>query len=167
VLSAKGEFLLRSYHGWLPRTELEDCLGQAALELVIRARREGGAFESPQHAKNALEQKLRSRICDRQRAQAGRSAVRAALARACSIEEAGCVPDPASDIEASVASELELRDAVALIGTLTSDQRLALLHEVFLGTAADEFCARYGWTQEKRRKVLQRARRRLREARSA
>src|SRR3954454_8199387 len=66
VLLAKRDVLLRVYRDRLPHEDLEDCLGQAALELVARARADG--LDGERHIANALEQKFVSRIIDRQRA---------------------------------------------------------------------------------------------------
>ena len=88
VVVEKRYVLLRAYRGWLRPHDLEDCLSQAALELVVRARRAGSGFQSAAHIANALEQKLRSRIYDRQRARSGKSAIETALARALPLEEA-------------------------------------------------------------------------------
>src|SRR4051794_18272408 len=65
VLLAKREILLRAYRGRLSQEDLEDCLGQAALELVTRVRADG--MRGERHIANALEQKFASRIIDRQR----------------------------------------------------------------------------------------------------
>src|SRR3954447_8415237 len=66
VLLAKRDVLLRVYRDRLPHEDLEDCLGQAALELVARARADG--LQGERHIAHALEQKFVSRIIDRQRA---------------------------------------------------------------------------------------------------
>src|SRR3954454_4786214 len=66
VLVAKRDVLLRVYRDRLPHEDLEDCLGQAALELVTRARADG--LQGERHIANALEQKFVPRIIDRQRA---------------------------------------------------------------------------------------------------
>jgi hypothetical protein len=76
VLAAKRDVLLRVHRHRLPHEDLEDCLSQAALELVGRAR--AGALADERHIANALEQKFLSRITDRQSAHAGRSAIAAA-----------------------------------------------------------------------------------------
>src|SRR3954452_8400201 len=66
VLLAKRDVLLRVYRDRLPHEDLEDCLGQAALELVARARAD--RLHGEHHIANALEQKFVSRIIARQRA---------------------------------------------------------------------------------------------------
>src|SRR3954452_16648597 len=73
VLMAKRDVLLRVYRDRLPHEDLEDCLGQAALELVTRARTDG--LQGERHIANALEQKFVSRIVDRQRALGRRPAM--------------------------------------------------------------------------------------------
>src|SRR3954447_1405039 len=75
VLAAKRDILLRVYRDRLPYEDLEDCLGQAALELVTRARADG--LQGERHIANALEQKFVSRIIDRQRSIARRGPVAA------------------------------------------------------------------------------------------
>ncbi len=75
---AKREVLLRVHGHRLRREDLEDCFGQATLELVAAARR-GVVFASRAHVANALEQKLLSRIQDRRRALSGRSRIQAAM----------------------------------------------------------------------------------------
>jgi hypothetical protein len=45
---------------------------------------------------------------------------------------------------------------------LSPDQRLVLACQIGLQMSAGEFCARFGWSHEKHRKVAQRARARLR-----
>src|SRR3954468_17362172 len=73
VLMAKRDVLLRVYRDRLSHEDLEDCLGQAVLELVARARADG--LQGERHIANALEQKFVSRIIDRQRALGRRPAL--------------------------------------------------------------------------------------------
>jgi RNA polymerase sigma factor (sigma-70 family) len=166
VVVEKRHVLLRAYRGWLRPDDLEDCLSQAALELVVRARRAGSGFQSPAHIANALEQKLRSRIYDRQRATSGKSAIETALARALSLEDAdGGVADVAdrrADTEQLVEARVDLRRLLTLARRLTPDQRLVLFARVALDMSATEFCERHAWSSEKYRKIDQRGRAKLR-----
>jgi RNA polymerase sigma factor (sigma-70 family) len=166
VLAAKWAVLLRVYGDRLPYEDLEDCLGQAALELVTRARADG--LQGERHIANALEQKFVSRIIDRQRALGRRPAT---ITSDTDTGEGAATDDepPAFEIvapdgepsdTASTRHEIErLREVAA---ELTDDQRLVLACQVSLGMDSTEFCERFGWSPEKFRKVAQRARGRLR-----
>jgi DNA-directed RNA polymerase specialized sigma24 family protein len=160
----KRPVLLRAYGGWLRPDELEDAYSQATLEILARARRDGG-FRTTAHIANALEQKLCSRIHDRRRALSGRSAAEAAFASALPLADADCggieVPDPRARTEEIVAARLQFREILALAQRLTRDQRLVLVCQLQLGADSRELCARLGWSQEKYRKVAQRGRARL------
>jgi RNA polymerase sigma factor (sigma-70 family) len=166
VLMAKREVLLRVYRDRLPHEDLEDCLGQAALELVARARADG--LQGERHIANALEQKFVSRIIDRQRAigrQARQRATAAGEADAMALTDESrkfdiVVPHSEPSRAAFARDELErLREVAA---ELTDDQRLVLACQVAMGMDSTEFCDRFGWSPEKFRKVAQRARARLR-----
>jgi len=164
VALARRDLLLRVHSRRLGREDLEDCLSQATLELVARAR--GGAtFAGTAHIANALEQKLVSRIHDRRRALAGRSPIEAAMSRAASLDEpagaADRLADHLADVEERVAGRLELRRLREVADELTDDQRLVLACQLALNMECDEFCRRHGWSKEKFRKVAQRARARL------
>jgi DNA-directed RNA polymerase specialized sigma24 family protein len=165
VAAAKRDVLLRAYRTWAVHEDLEDCYSQATLELLVRARRDGG-FQGDAHIANALEQKLCSRIRDRRRALAGRSAAEAARAAALRLGEAGCggveVADPRARTEDAVATRLEFHDLLRLARSLSHDQRVALACHVHLDESTRELAMRLGWSQEKYRKVSQRARARLR-----
>ncbi len=161
---ARRDLLLRVHARRLGREDLEDCLSQATLELVARAR--GGAtFAGTAHIANALEQKLVSRIHDRRRALSGRSPIEAAMSRAASLDEpAGAaerLADHLADVDERVAGRLELRRLREVADELTEDQRLVLACQLALDMECDEFCRRHGWSKEKFRKVAQRARARL------
>jgi DNA-directed RNA polymerase specialized sigma24 family protein len=168
VLAAKREVLLRVHRHRLQPEDLEDCLSQAALELVTRARDTG--LEGERHIANALEQKFLSRVTDRQRALGGRSGIAAAAHRAVRLDAGadgadGGTVEIATDIgEPSGVAEGrdELRRLEEVVSDLTEDQRLVLACQVSLGMDSTEFCERYGWSAEKFRKVAQRARARLR-----
>lgn len=160
--------LLRAHRHRLRREDLEDCLGQAALELVARARH-GAAFLSSAHVANALEQRFLSRIHDRRRALEGRSEAQAAFENALrgGLSEGAEVADPRADVERIMLDRIELRRIEALAADLTSDQRLVLAHQIAMQMGCAEFCARFGWSPEKYRKVAQRGRARLRALRDA
>jgi DNA-directed RNA polymerase specialized sigma24 family protein len=165
IAAERRALLLRAYRGWLRVEDLEDCYGQATLELLLRARR-GTPFRSAAHIANALEQKLCSRIRDRRRALAGRSALEAALAGALPLGDPDAggieVPDPRANTEEVVSIRLRLRHLLAVARALSYDQRLVLASQLELDLSVAEFCERVGWSTEKYRKVAQRARARLR-----
>jgi DNA-directed RNA polymerase specialized sigma24 family protein len=164
VATEKRSVLLRAYREWLRAEDLEDCYSQATLELLARTRR-GGSFEGTAHIANALEQKLRSRIHDRRRALAGRSALEAALGGALPLGDPGGggvdVADPRAGTEEAVATRARLRHLLTVARGLTYDQRLVLACQLQLDLGAGEFCRHFGWSTEKYRKVAQRGRARL------
>lgn len=166
VARAKRELLLRVHRHRLRREDLEDCYSQAVLELVAHARR-GGRFASRLHLANVLEQRFCSRIGDRRRALSGRSPMQAALERAIPLdgEEGRAVEviDPRAELETLVMLRHELERLRALAQELTPDQRLIIACQVGLQMGCGEFCARFGWSPERYRKVAQRARARLRQ----
>jgi DNA-directed RNA polymerase specialized sigma24 family protein len=165
VASEKREILLRAYRHWLRREDLEDCLSQATLELVARARR-GARFAGNSHIANALEQKFLSRIHDRRRALGGRSAMEAALDGALPLGEPSGggvdIADVRATTEDQVAGRLHLMRISQAARQLTADQRLVLACQVALDMSCSEFCGKFGWSPEKYRKVAQRGRTRLR-----
>ena len=156
--------LLRIHRRRLRWEDLEDCYSQATLELVARSRR--SPFASADHVMNALEQKFLSRIEDKRRAISGRSAIESAIARAVPVDapEYGAteLEDRAAAVEERVIAMAELRQLREVIGDLSRDQQLVLASQVCVDMSASEFCARYGWSAEKYRKVAQRARGKLR-----
>lgn len=164
VARAKRRALLRAHRHRLRPEDLEDCYSQATLELLAALAR-GRRFSGRTHLVHALEQRFRSRVDDRRRALHGRSALAAALEHALPLglqtESHHQLADPRADIHPHVVRRAELRRVVAVSGQLTPDQRLVLAHQLADGTRAD-FCARFGWSPEKYRKVAQRARARLR-----
>lgn len=81
VAKAKRAALLRTHAHRLRRDDLEDCLSQAALELVVQAMA-GVRFASSHHLANVLQQRFRSRITDRIRAVGGRSPMQAVMEQA-------------------------------------------------------------------------------------
>jgi DNA-directed RNA polymerase specialized sigma24 family protein len=165
VAQAKHDLLLRVHRHRLRREDLEDCFSQATLELVADVRN-GGTYASRLHLARVLEQRFVSRVRDRRRALGGRSPMQAALERARPLGCAGDpeidVIDPTSGLEEIVALRGELARIAAAASRLTADQRLALAAQLGSATDPSDFCARQGWTLEKYRKVLQRARSRLR-----
>jgi RNA polymerase sigma factor (sigma-70 family) len=166
VARAKRELLLRVHHYRLRREDLEDCYSQATLELVTHAR-SGATFHSRLHLANVIEQRFLSRIHDRRRALSGRSPMQAAHEAAMSLaalEEAHIeIVDVRAEPERLAILRQELRSVQSLARELTPDQRLVLACQVGLQMGPSEFCARYGWSAEKYRKVAQRARARLRQ----
>jgi DNA-directed RNA polymerase specialized sigma24 family protein len=160
VASARREDLLRINRHRLTAEDLEDCYGQATLELLGSVRH-GRAFKSRQHIANALDQRLSSRIDDRRRALSGRSPMAAALAVALpltGVEHA----DERADVERLVQLRQQLRMVIDAATQLSSDQRLALHAQLSGPASAGELCRREGWSSEKYRKLAQRARARLR-----
>lgn len=167
VLVARRDVLLRAHRHRLGREDLEDCLSQATLELVARARAHPRAFVSAAHVANALEQKFLSRIHDRRRAVLGRSPIEAALHDSlrhggATDGELGRMADPKAEVARHLETRLDVRRIHELADELTSDQRLVLACQVALNMDCAEFCARFGWSAEKFRKVAQRGRARLR-----
>ena len=163
--SARG--MLLSTHRHLLRFEdLEDCYSQATVELVAQARRGGLQFSSRAHLRNTLELRFVSRVRDRRRALGGRSPAEATLDGACSLGGAGEreieVADVRADVEQRTILRLQLRSLERAAHALSPDQRLVLACQIGLQMSAGEFCRRFGWSQDKHRKVAQRARARLR-----
>jgi DNA-directed RNA polymerase specialized sigma24 family protein len=174
VAHARRELLLRSYRHRLRKEDLEDCYGQATLELIAQARAGGGgAPGAPRatqmtraHMANVLEQRFVSRIQDRLRALGGRSPAQAVLDHALPLSDAANgleVADVRAEIERLVMLRSDLRSLGQVIHELTPDQRLVLVSLAGEETECAEFCERHGWSKEKYRKVSQRARARLRE----
>jgi DNA-directed RNA polymerase specialized sigma24 family protein len=164
VATAKRDVLLRVHRYRLRWQDLEDCYGQATLELLAHVRR-GGVFASSRHVSNALEQRFVSRIFDRRRALAGRSPTQATLESAVSLDSEGEaleLADQRAELEDLVLLREDLRSLERLARELTADQRLVLACQVGLQMSRAEFCGRFGWSEEKYRKVAQRARARLR-----
>ena len=163
VAAAKRDVLLRVHCHRLGFEDLEDCFSQATLELVTRARTHTRAFVSEAHIANALEQRFLSRISDRRRAVSGRSPIQAATHAALRpvVDQEGggetspvaAVTDPAADVPARLADRDEVRRLRELADELTADQRLVLACQVALDMDCQEFCARFGWSAEKFRKV--------------
>ena len=172
VSAAKRDVLLRVHRHRLGFEDLEDCFSQATLELITRARTRARAFVSEAHIANALEQRFLSRINDRRRALSGRSPIQAATHAALRpvVDQEGggeaspiaAVADPVADVAAHVADRDDVRRLRELADELTADQRLVLACQVALDMECQEFCARFGWSAEKFRKVAQRGRARLR-----
>jgi DNA-directed RNA polymerase specialized sigma24 family protein len=169
VAQARRELLLRAYRHRLRREDLEDCFGQATLELLAQAREQRGgaqrAHMTRAHIANVLEQRFVSRIQDRLRALGGRSPAQAILDHALPLGDGADgieVADARAEIERLVMLRLDLRNLGEVIGELTPDQRLVLVSLAGAETGCAEFCERHNWSREKYRKVSQRARARLR-----
>jgi hypothetical protein len=164
VARSRRELLLASHHHRLGHEDLEDCYSQATLELLGRARR-GEGFADDAHVANALEQKFLSRIHDRRRALSGRSPIQAALASSLPLI-AGArggvdMADVRADVERLTFLRHDLRSIARLSQELSSDQRLVLASELSGEPGCAAFCREHEWSQEKYRKVAQRARARL------
>jgi hypothetical protein len=163
VARAKRDVLLRAHRFRLRREDLEDCYSQATLELVAHVR-SGGAFADRLHVANALELRFLSRVRDRRRALCGRSPMQAALETAAPLGGASVEDVEIVDERAAVETLVMLRDDLRRLGDfarqLTLDQRLALGAQLS-GESARAVCSRAGWTQDKYRKLTQRARARL------
>jgi hypothetical protein len=74
----------------------------------------------------------------------------------------GDLEDRTAAVEQQVIARAELRRLREVIGDLSRDQQLVLASQVCVDMGISEFCARYGWSVEKYRKVAQRARGKLR-----
>ncbi len=166
VARARRELLLRVHRHRLRREDLEDCYSQATVELIANARK-GGRFSSREHLANVVEQRFLSRVHDRRRALSGRSPMQAALETSVSLggfEDAEIeIADTRADPEQLAILRHELRTVQAMARELTPDQQLALACQIGLQMERAEFCRRFGWSEEKYRKVAQRARDRLRQ----
>jgi DNA-directed RNA polymerase specialized sigma24 family protein len=164
VARAKRDLLLRVHRHRLRREDLEDCYSQATIELLAYARN-GATFSSRAHLANVVEQRFVSRIHDRRRALSGRSPMQAALETAvslASLEEAQIeIVDVRANPEQLAILRHELLRIQALARELSPDQQLALGCQIGLQMNRSEFCRRFGWSEEKYRKVAQRARARL------
>jgi DNA-directed RNA polymerase specialized sigma24 family protein len=92
--------------------------------------------------------------------------MQAALEQATSFQSAGAAGVEVIDARASVETIVLARDDLRRIKRgarqLTSDQRLVLSSQL-TGVTCEVFCARFGWSREKYRKVAQRGRARLRQ----
>jgi DNA-directed RNA polymerase specialized sigma24 family protein len=165
VAAAKRDVLLRVHRHRLRREDLEDCYGQATLELIVLARR-GRAFAGRRHIANALEQRFLARVLDRRRAIAGRSPIAAAIEGAVPFASEGErleLADTREEPERLVIAREELARVLRHMSSLTPDQRMVLATQIALAMRCEEFCRRHGWTPEKYRKVAQRGRAKLRD----
>jgi DNA-directed RNA polymerase specialized sigma24 family protein len=164
VARSKRELLLRANRYRLRREDLEDCYSQATLELLAHTHR-GGVFADRLHMGHALELRFLSRVRDRRRALGGRSPMQTALEAALSLgspgEEEFAIVDRRADVETLAMLRADLRRVERLALELTADQRLVLACQIGQ-MSREDFCRRYGWSQEKYRKVAQRGRARLR-----
>lgn len=163
---ASRRTLLSVHRHRLSFADLEDCYSQATVELVAQARRGELRYSSRAHLRNTLELRFHSRIVDRRRALSGRSPAQAMLDGALSLGGAGEreveLVDRSADVEQRMLLRLQLRSVQRAAHALSPDQRLVLACQIGLQMGAEEFCATFGWTPAKHRKVAQRARSRLR-----
>jgi DNA-directed RNA polymerase specialized sigma24 family protein len=165
VAHAARGLLLSMHRAWLRRDDLEDCYSQATLELVAQARRGELRYSSRSHLHSLFELRFVSRVRDRRRALRGRSPAQALLDGALAHGADGRaveVADPRADVERRTLLRHELRTLELAARGLSADQRLVLACQIALQMDAGEFCRTFGWSEEKRRKVAQRARARLR-----
>jgi DNA-directed RNA polymerase specialized sigma24 family protein len=154
--------LLRIHHHRLKRADLEDCLGQATLELLAAAAH-GQQCADSAAIRAALDQRFQSRIIDRQRALGGRSPITASLHHATALDAiTETVGTAAGDPLARVLEREQLARLTSALGQLTPDQRLVLRSQISGQERPAQFCARHGWSVEKYRKTAQRARAKLR-----
>lgn len=168
MAQATRGLLLAVYRPWLRWEDLEDCCSQATVELVAQARSGELRYSSRAHLRNLLELRFASRIRDRRRALRGRSPMQASLDGALSLGGAGEqeveLVDARADVERRTMLRFDLWSVErAAAQALSCDQRLVLACQIGLQMSTGEFCRRFGWSQEKHRKVAQRARARLRQ----
>ena len=162
VAIASWQRLLRVHHHRLSRPDLEDCLGQAALELLAAAAH-GRRFADADAIRAALDQRLQSRIIDRHRALGGRSPITASLHHAAPLDTVtDAIVTTGGDPLACVLEREELARITSALSQLTCDQRLVLRSQLDGREGPAEFCARHGWSAETYRKTAQRARAKLR-----
>jgi DNA-directed RNA polymerase specialized sigma24 family protein len=166
VAHAARGLLLSVYRPWLRWADLEDCYSQATVELVAAARRGELRCSSRAHLHSMFELRFVSRVRDRRRALRGRSPAQAMLDGALSLGGVGEreveIVDARADVELRTMLRYDLRSLERAAHALSPDQRLVLACQIGLQMGAGEFCARFGWSHEKHRKVAQRARARLR-----
>ena len=164
VACTQREALLRAHRHRLREADLEDCYSQATLELLASVQG-GRRYAGREHLANALEQRFLSRVWDRRRAVGGRSPLQAALEGALALAGPGSrgveVRDLRAEIHPLVARRMQLEHVLASAPRLTADQRLVMACQI-AGIGRAEFCAHFGWSFEKYRKVAQRGRARLR-----
>jgi DNA-directed RNA polymerase specialized sigma24 family protein len=141
--------LLRIHHHRLKRADLEDCLGQATLELLAAAAR-GQRFADTDAIRAALDQRFQSRIIDRQRALGGRSPITASLYHATPLDAiTDAVGTTAGDLLARVLEREQLARLASAFGQLTPDQRLVLRSQLNGQERPAQFCTHHGWSVEK------------------
>jgi DNA-directed RNA polymerase specialized sigma24 family protein len=166
VAQSARELLLSVHRHRLRWEDLEDCYSQATVELIAQARRGTLRCSSRAHLRCTLELRFVSRVGDRRRALGGRSPAQAtldgALSLGCAGEREVEIADVRADVERRAMLRLQLRSVQRAAQALSPDQRFVLACQIGLQMGADEFCRRFGWSQEKHRKVAQRARARLR-----
>ena len=163
---ASRRTLLSVHRHRLSYADLEDCYSQATVELVAQARRGELRYSGRAHLRNTLRLRFASRIVDRRRALSGRSPAQAILDGAMSLggvgEQEVEIADRRADVEQRTMLRFELSSVQRAAHALSPDQRLVLACQIGLQMGAEEFCAAFGWTPAKHRKVAQRARSRLR-----
>lgn len=167
IVIARSAVLLRTHSRKLRRSDLEECLSQAAFEL-IRAGRNGRSFECDGHIASSFDQRFLSRVADQQRALSGRSPRRAELERALSTQIDRDAPEglqhraAGTSLEETVFARDELAGVLRAARRLTADERIVVGSRLGVLGDRDEICAQHGWSPEKYRKLAQRGRDRLR-----
>ncbi|HEY1834557.1 MAG TPA: hypothetical protein VGG08_08985 [Solirubrobacteraceae bacterium] len=164
IASERRALLLRVHRHRLRHEDLEDCYGQAVVELLAYVRR-GGTFAGSSHLARMLEQRFLSRIADRRRAMLGRSSIQAAVEAAVALDDDTLgkieIADRRYEPERLAMAREELRAVFVAMGRLTADQRSVLLSQAG-SEPVGAFRARTAWSGEKYRKVAQRGRASLR-----
>ena len=160
-LAAQRSRLLRRHRHRLAVDDLDDCLSQAALELVSRARRVGP--EPGWHPGLALEQRFLARVSDRRRALGGRSprerlVRRALIADDALIGDAVAPAEVGASVEEQIVHRDELRRLLEVVGDLSEDQRLVATFRLFGDGDANAWRVRHGWSVAKYEKTASRAR---------
>lgn len=165
VAASRLDRLVSVHRHRLRRADLEECLSQAMIELVLAVRR-GRQFAGDAHIEHAFEQRFLSRVIDQQRAAAGRSPARAGQERAVRIDAqpasardaiVGSSPTP----EAIVVAREHVLEITRRALLLSEDERTVFASRIGLLGDASEVCEARGWTREKYRKLAQRGRNRL------
>ncbi len=170
VLARKGALLLRAHRRRLGREDLETvsamrCSSSSAAPASARsrARRTRPTRSSSVSCRASPTASARSVGSLRERMLRGATRVDDDAAD----EAREAVADARADIVAQVLGRDELRRIEELFAQLSRDQRLLLAHELHGRLEAADFCRRMGWSEDKYRKVGQRARARLRALKEA
>lgn len=129
--------------------------------MVIQSRRQSLPADERIIA-GGLQHKFASRIIDRHRANAGRTAAASAHHHATDIDILTEAPHSTYDVSDNAAARDELRRLLPLLSQLSDDQRRVIIYEATDAGSPSAFAAQNNWTMEKYRKTSQRSRARLR-----